>query len=72
VTATARTMTPTATYRIQLHRDFGFRDAAALVQYLARLGVSHFYCSHYLRARAGSSHGYDITDHDALNPEIGD
>ncbi len=63
---------PTATYRIQLRAGFGLRDAARLVPYLARLGVSHVYCSPYLRARAGSPHGYDITDHAALNPEIGD
>ena len=42
-----------------------------IVPYLARLGVSHVYCSPFLRARPGSTHGYDIVDHDALNPEIG-
>jgi (1->4)-alpha-D-glucan 1-alpha-D-glucosylmutase len=63
---------PTATYRLQLQRGFGFREATRLVPYLARLGVSHVYCSPYLRARAGSTHGYDITDHASLNPEIGD
>jgi (1->4)-alpha-D-glucan 1-alpha-D-glucosylmutase len=62
---------PRATYRIQLHRGFGFRDATALVPYLARLGVSHVYCSPYLRARSGSTHGYDIIGHHELNPEIG-
>jgi (1->4)-alpha-D-glucan 1-alpha-D-glucosylmutase len=62
---------PRATYRMQLHRDFTFADAAAQVPYLARLGISHLYCSPFLRARAGSRHGYDIVDHNALNPEIG-
>jgi (1->4)-alpha-D-glucan 1-alpha-D-glucosylmutase len=62
---------PRATYRLQLHGEFTFRDATALVPYLARLGVSHVYCSPYLRARPGSKHGYDIIDHDSLNPEIG-
>jgi (1->4)-alpha-D-glucan 1-alpha-D-glucosylmutase len=62
---------PRATYRVQLHRDFRFADACAIVPYLARLGVSHLYCSPFLRARAGSRHGYDIVDHNALNPEIG-
>src|SRR5690606_8014804 len=38
---------------------------------LAALGVSHFYASPYLKARAASTHGYDIVDHNALNPEIG-
>ncbi len=46
-------------------------DATELVPYLAALGVSHVYCSPYLRARPGSTHGYDIVDHNALNPEIG-
>jgi len=62
---------PRATYRLQLHQGFGFRAAAALVPYLARLGVSHLYLSPYLRARPGSSHGYDIVDHGQLNPELG-
>ena len=62
---------PRATYRLQLHGEFTFRQATALVPYLAALGVSHVYCSPYLRARAGSKHGYDIIDHEALNPEIG-
>jgi (1->4)-alpha-D-glucan 1-alpha-D-glucosylmutase len=62
---------PRCTYRLQLHRGFTFADATALVPYLDRLGVSHVYCSPYLRARPGSTHGYDIIDHNALNPEIG-
>ena len=62
---------PRATYRLQLNRSFGFRDATAIVAYLGRLGVSHVYCSPFLKARAGTTHGYDIVDHDAFNPEIG-
>jgi len=62
---------PRATYRLQLHRGFTFRDATALVPYLAQLGISHIYCSPYLKARSGSTHGYDIVDHQSLNPEIG-
>ena len=62
---------PRATYRVQLHRDFTFADLTALVPYLAALGISHVYCSPYLRARPGSRHGYDIVDHRMLNPEIG-
>ncbi len=63
---------PRATYRLQFRKEFGFDDAAALASYLARLGVSHVYASPYLKARPGSSHGYDIVDHGALNPELGD
>ena len=66
-----RARIPLATYRLQLHGKFTFRDATALVPYLAKLGVSHVYCSPFLTARAGSTHGYDIIDHDTINPEIG-
>ena len=62
---------PRATYRVQLHGGFTFNDARALVPYLAELGFSHLYCSPYLRARPGSKHGYDIIDHESLNPELG-
>ena len=62
---------PTATYRLQLNRAFSFRDAAAIVPYLSELGISHCYLSPYLRARPGSMHGYDIIDHNTLNPELG-
>ena len=63
---------PRATYRVQLNAGFTFRDAAAIVPYLATLGVSHVYCSPYFRARSGSQHGYDVVDHNAFNPEIGE
>ena len=63
---------PRATYRIQLNSAFTFKDASAIIPYLARLGISHVYCSPYFRARAGSTHGYDVVDHNSLNPEIGD
>jgi (1->4)-alpha-D-glucan 1-alpha-D-glucosylmutase len=62
---------PHSTYRLQLNKDFGFDDAAALVPYLKALSISHLYASPFLKARAGSTHGYDIVDHNALNPEFG-
>lgn len=62
---------PLATYRLQFRHEFRFEDARQLVPYLHRLGISHCYASPILRARAGSQHGYDITDHNAINPEIG-
>jgi (1->4)-alpha-D-glucan 1-alpha-D-glucosylmutase len=62
---------PVALYRLQFNKDFTFCQAAALVPYLAALGISHCYASPCLRARPGSSHGYDIIDHHQLNPEIG-
>jgi len=62
---------PRATYRLQLNREFTFEDAARIVPYLARLGISHVYASPILKARPGSLHGYDVTDHSQLNPELG-
>ena len=62
---------PRATYRIQLTRDFGFEQTASLIPYLKELGISHLYASPFLKARPGSMHGYDIVDHDRLNPELG-
>lgn len=54
-----------------MHPGFGFDDAAAVLPYLAGLGISHLYCSPYLQARAGSRHGYDVVDHSRLNEELG-
>jgi len=62
---------PLATYRLQFSASFRFRDARALVPYLARLGISDIYASPIFQARAGSTHGYDVTDPGALNPELG-
>ena len=64
-------MTPRATMRLQLHRDFTFADAAALVPYLAALGISHVYSSPILKARTGSIHGYDVVDPGMVNPDLG-
>lgn len=61
---------PRATYRLQLNRDFNLEQATALIPYLDELGISHCYLSPLLKARPGSRHGYDITDHGRLNPEI--
>jgi len=60
-----------ATYRLQFHRAFTFRDATGLVPYISKLGVSHVYASPIMEARPGSTHGYDIVNHDRLNPELG-
>ena len=62
---------PESTYRLQFHAGFTFRDAMAVVPYLRELGITHCYASPYLKARPGSTHGYDIIDHGCLNPEIG-
>ena len=69
--AAARARRPESTYRLQFHAGFTFRDATAIVPYLRDLGITHVYASPYLKARPGSTHGYDIIDHGCLNPEIG-
>ncbi|HEY0093019.1 MAG TPA: alpha-amylase family glycosyl hydrolase, partial [Archangium sp.] len=63
--------TPLSTYRLQLHKAFPFTAAREAVPYLARLGVTDVYCSPYLKASPGSTHGYDCVDHKQLNPEVG-
>jgi (1->4)-alpha-D-glucan 1-alpha-D-glucosylmutase len=62
---------PLATYRVQFNKTFTFEDARRVVAYLDSLGVSDLYASSYLAARPGSMHGYDIINHNSLNPEIG-
>ncbi len=62
---------PRATYRLQLSPSFTFRQAEQLTAYLQALGISHLYLSPLLKPRRGSSHGYDVVDHTALNPELG-
>src|ERR1700742_503015 len=62
---------PVATYRLQLTADFNFDAAAAVIPYLKALGISHVYASPFLKARAGSTHGYDVVDHTKFNPELG-
>ncbi len=60
-----------ATYRLQLTPEFDFDAAAAVVPYLAELGVSDVYASPYLQATPGSTHGYDVVDHSRVNEELG-
>ena len=61
----------TATYRVQLSPGFTLREAADLAGYLAELGISHLYCSPYLQAAPGSSHGYDVADPERISEDLG-
>ena len=54
-----------------MHARFTFADAEAIVPYLKQLGIGDFYSSPFFEARPGSMHGYDVTRHDRLNPELG-
>ncbi|MFP5261119.1 MAG: malto-oligosyltrehalose synthase [Blastocatellia bacterium] len=62
---------PVATYRLQFNSDFGFRAAKKIIPYLAELGISTVYASPIFSARKGSTHGYDVTDPNRLNGELG-
>jgi (1->4)-alpha-D-glucan 1-alpha-D-glucosylmutase len=68
---TARRRLPESTYRLQFHADFRFMDGVKVLPYLRDLGITDCYASPYLKARPGSRHGYDITDHTQVNPEVG-
>ncbi|HEX8335715.1 MAG TPA: malto-oligosyltrehalose synthase, partial [Pyrinomonadaceae bacterium] len=62
---------PVSTYRLQFNREFTFAEARALNEYFRELGVTDYYSSPVLKARPGSTHGYDIIDHAQVNPEAG-
>jgi (1->4)-alpha-D-glucan 1-alpha-D-glucosylmutase len=63
--------TPGSTYRLQLRPGFGLDDAAAVLDYLHDLGVTHVYLSPVLQAVPGSEHGYDVIDHSQLSADLG-
>ena len=62
---------PAATYRLQVHGRFPLTEAARIVPYLHRLGVSTCYTSPYFTAVAGTTHGYDVCNHNEISPELG-
>lgn len=62
---------PLATYRLQLHPNFTFKDASGLIPYLHQLGISDVYSSPILQAQPGSTHGYDTVNYQQLNKELG-
>ena len=62
---------PVSTYRLQLHAGFPLAAATAVLAYLRRLGVDACYTSPYFTASPGSTHGYDVCNHNEINPELG-
>ncbi len=63
---------PRSTYRIQLRRDFGFKEVLGVLDYLKALGISDLYLSPLFSAREDSEHGYDVVDHTRIEPSFGD
>ncbi|WP_082306010.1 malto-oligosyltrehalose synthase [Achromobacter piechaudii] len=62
---------PRATARLQLHAGFTLDDARQQLPYYAALGVSHLYLSPITQAKAGSTHGYDVIDHQRVSTDLG-
>jgi (1->4)-alpha-D-glucan 1-alpha-D-glucosylmutase len=62
---------PDATYRLQFNKEFTFKNAEDIIEYLNTLGISHIYASPLFKARKGSMHGYDIVDYKTINDELG-
>ncbi|MEO7270956.1 MAG: alpha-amylase family glycosyl hydrolase, partial [Vicinamibacterales bacterium] len=62
---------PLSTYRLQIHAGFPLAAAEQVVPYLAALGVGACYTSPYFTAAQGSTHGYDVQDHNEISPELG-
>lgn len=62
---------PTATYRLQFNPEFTFADATRILDYLHALGISDVYSSPFFQAGAGSTHGYDVADHNRINAALG-
>ncbi|MFP4339940.1 MAG: malto-oligosyltrehalose synthase [Cyclobacteriaceae bacterium] len=62
---------PRATYRVQLHKDFKFKDLQRIIPYLNKLGISTIYAAPFFEATPGSMHGYDVLNPHRINPEIG-
>ncbi|WP_437919858.1 malto-oligosyltrehalose synthase [Sphingobacterium sp. LRF_L2] len=62
---------PLSTYRIQFQQHFTFQDLKQVLPYFQQLGIDTLYASPILRAKSGSTHGYDTVSFDEINPEIG-
>lgn len=61
---------PTSTYRLQFRNGMTFERATQLVPYLKTLGISHLYASPIFTATSGSTHGYDVTDANEIDPSL--
>ena len=62
---------PVSTYRLQFSHRFKFSDAKEIIPYLHDLGITDLYASPFFKPSKGSLHGYDLVDHNTLNPELG-
>ncbi|ENG8679646.1 malto-oligosyltrehalose synthase [Enterobacter hormaechei] len=64
-------MIPSSTYRIQFRNGMTFERVLDLIPYMKDLGISHLYASPVFTATTDSTHGYDVTDPNEIDPAIG-
>ncbi|MGU3798973.1 malto-oligosyltrehalose synthase [Enterobacter hormaechei] len=64
-------MIPSSTYRIQFRNGMTFDRVVDLIPYMKDLGISHLYASPVFTATTESTHGYDVTDPNEIDPAIG-
>ena len=62
---------PSSTYRIQFRNGMTFDRVVDLIPYMKDLGISHLYASPVFTATTDSTHGYDVTDLNEIDPAIG-
>lgn len=62
---------PSSTYRLQLNGKFTLSDFKNCMDYFHQLGISTVYGSPLFVAVPGSEHGYNVSDPQRINPEIG-
>jgi (1->4)-alpha-D-glucan 1-alpha-D-glucosylmutase len=62
---------PSSTYRLQVHGGFTLDAVRDIVPYLHQLGAGAVYTSPYFAAQPGSTHGYDVSNHNEVNAELG-
>ena len=64
-------MIPSSTYRIQFRNGMTFDRVVDLIPYMKDLGISHLYASPVFTATTDSTHGYDVTAPNEIDPAIG-
>ncbi len=62
---------PVATYRVQFREGMTFDRAIENLPHIKSLGISHLYASPIFTATCGSTHGYDVTDMNEIDPSLG-
>ena len=62
---------PTSIYRVQLTPAFTLDDLVGVLPLLAARGITAIYLSPITTPQPGSENGYNVIEHDRINPELG-